>query len=253
MTARLDVRNPLVLDTRELSRRAGSMTHERREVPAPDRIGTEVVAVPQGGALEIDLRLESVVEGVLVTGTVQAVAAGSCVRCLEPVSVPVSASFTELFAYPDTRSSSRRHQEHERAGKHGDKHGQHADRHAEIDVEVDGLEDEVHELVGDLLDLEPVIRDAVVPSLPFQPVCRPDCPGLCVECGALLAGDPGHHHASVDPRWASLHVLLGEPVSAPDATPDATPDAGPDLEQPPMNHQAGVEPTGSTTNPEKRN
>ena len=60
-------------------------------------------------------------------------------------------------------------------------------------------------LEGDLLDLEPLLRDAVVLALPFQPLCRDDCPGLCAECGARLADDPGHQHDEpIDPRWAAL-------------------------------------------------
>jgi uncharacterized protein len=63
----------------------------------------------------------------------------------------------------------------------------------------------------DLVDLEPVIRDALVLELPFQPLCSDDCPGLCPECGASLKEDPDHHHdASIDPRWAGLASLQGD-------------------------------------------
>jgi uncharacterized protein len=155
-----------------------------RTVEAPDTIGTEIIAIPAGAPLELDVRLESVVEGVLVSGTVRATATGACVRCLEPATYPVDASFQELFAYSDR-----------------------AAHHHEVGVAED--DDEVYELEGDLVDLETVLRDAVVPALPFQPVCREDCPGLCSECGALLADDPQHHHDQVDPRWASLSGLLG--------------------------------------------
>jgi uncharacterized protein len=62
-------------------------------------------------------------------------------------------------------------------------------------------------LSGDLIDLEPVVHDAVVLALPQQPLCRDDCPGLCVECGARLADDPGHRHEHVDQRWAALERL----------------------------------------------
>ena len=63
-------------------------------------------------------------------------------------------------------------------------------------------------LQDDLVDLEPLLRDAVVLALPFQPLCRDDCPGLCTECGARLADDPDHaHEAAIDPRWAALAQL----------------------------------------------
>ena len=71
-----------------------------------------------------------------------------------------------------------------------------------------GEDDEVSTLEGDLLDLEPLLRDAVVLALPFQPLCEDDCPGLCPECGVRLADDPEHsHEAPVDPRWAGLAAL----------------------------------------------
>jgi uncharacterized protein len=185
---RLDPRHPLVISTRELLRRPGTRQEITRTVEAPDTIGTEIIAIPAGAPLELDVRLESVVEGVLVSGTVRATATGACVRCLEPATYPVDAAFQELFAYADR-----------------------AAHHHEVGADADGAdEDVVRVLEDDLVDLEPVIRDAVVPSLPFQPVCRPDCPGLCSECGALLAEDPDHHHDTIDPRWAALSGLLTE-------------------------------------------
>jgi uncharacterized protein len=193
---RLDPRHPLVISTRELLRRPGTMQEISRRVEAPDTIGTDIIAIPAGSPLELDVRLESVVEGVLVSGSVRATATGACVRCLEPATYPVDVSFQELFAYPDR-----------------------AAHHHEVGADRDG-EPEVYELQDDLVDLETVLRDAVVPSLPFQPVCREDCPGLCSECGALLADDPGHHHDQVDPRWASLSGLLSGPALDPDQNPE---------------------------------
>jgi uncharacterized protein len=158
------------------------MERVQRTVEAPADLGTDVIAVPEGQPVELDLRLESVVEGVLVTGSARALATGACVRCLDPISQQVEAGFQELFAYADRAAHLR---------------------------EVGGEDDEAeeHTLEGGLFDLEPVLRDAVVPSLPFQPVCRDDCPGLCSVCGAHLADDPGHHHEVIDPRWSALQAL----------------------------------------------
>lgn len=174
-----------VIDARELARRPGSMLEIGRTIHAPEQIGTDVIAVPAGAPIALDLRLESVVEGILVSGSVGATAAGTCVRCLDPVELPVEAPVQELFAYADR-----------------------ADHHREVVTEVD--EDEIYELQGDLLDLTGVLRDSVVPVLPFKPVCRPDCPGLCPQCGARLADDPGHEHEVLDPRWAALRGLAGD-------------------------------------------
>lgn len=173
---------PWVLDTRELIRRPGSMLEVRRVVTTKETIGTDVIAVPTGQPVELDVRLESVVEGVLATGTVQAVATGVCVRCLDEVEESLEVSFQELFAYP------------ERAAHHQKVAG----------AQENDPEEEQRELDGDLMDLEETVRDAVVTALPFQPVCRDDCPGLCSECGARLADDPEHHHDVIDPRWAAL-------------------------------------------------
>ncbi len=179
---RLDPRSPLLVDTTELSRRPGSMRTLSRTVEFPDIVGTEVIAVPAGSPVDVELRLESVMEGVLVTGSAEAIAAGLCVRCLEPLTEKVSAPFQELFV--------------------------HADR-AVHNREVGATEEDSEEyvVVDDLIDLEPVLVDALVPALPFQPVCRADCPGLCADCGQPLADDPDHTHESVDPRWSALAHL----------------------------------------------
>jgi uncharacterized protein len=175
---RLDPRAPLVLDTRELGRRPGSQRRRTFTAPAPADLGIEVLRVPEGSPLELDIRLEAVMEGVLVTGTVTAGLVGECVRCLEEIRDDVVADFQELFVYDE-------------------------------DDRTDDEEDSgTSRLEGDLVDLEPLLRDAVVLSLPFQPLCREDCPGLCTECGARLADDPGHQHEEpIDPRWAALQGL----------------------------------------------
>lgn len=172
----------MVFDTRDLSRRPGTQLDLARTIELDEDFGTEVVAVPRGRDLDVEIRLESVQEGVLVTGVVDARANGACVRCLESVELPVQTRFQELFAYAD------------RAAHH----------HA---VDADSDEAEVYELVDDLIDLRPVLRDAVVTALPFQPVCREDCPGLCAQCGQPLAEDPDHRHETLDPRWAALQAL----------------------------------------------
>jgi uncharacterized protein len=173
--SRLDPRAPLVVDTRDLGRRPGSIRRLSRTLPAPAGLGVEVIGVPEGSELELELRLESVVEGVLVSGDLRARLEGECARCLDPVASSQEAPLQELFLYPD----------------------QDVD-----DVEALRLE-------GDLIDLEPVVRDAVVLALPFQPVCRPDCPGLCVVCGVRMADDPAHGHEQADPRWDVLKSTLG--------------------------------------------
>ncbi|WP_461016508.1 YceD family protein [Streptomyces daliensis] len=157
-----------------------------RTVESPGNLGIEVIGVPDDATIELDLRLESVMEGVLVTGTAHAPLKGECVRCLEPLEQQCEADFQEMFSYPDADDRSRH------SAEPGD------------DVE----EEDTLFLEADLFDLEPVLRDAVVLSLPLQPVCREDCPGLCPECGVRLLDDPDHHHEdAVDIRWAALQGL----------------------------------------------
>ncbi|MEU0085693.1 DUF177 domain-containing protein [Streptomyces sp. NPDC006274] len=185
MSTRLDHRNPLVFDTHELGRRPGALQRISRTVDAPKDLGiADVVGVPEGAPVELDLRLESVMEGVLVTGTTRASAEGECVRCLEPLRHEVAADFQELFTYPD------------------------ADDRGRTAEPVDGEEDEDRLFIEDgLFDLEPVLRDAVVLALPMQPVCRETCEGLCPQCGVRLDENPDHHHDAVDIRWAALQGL----------------------------------------------
>ncbi|MFF0018238.1 YceD family protein [Streptomyces sp. NPDC005374] len=192
LNARLDHRNPLVFDTHELGRRPGALQRLTREIDAPKDFGIQgVIGVPEGAPVGLELRLESVMEGVLVTGTARALAKGECVRCLEPLELELEADFQEMFSYPDADDRGR-----VKAEPVGD---------AE-----DSAEDEDRLFIEDgLFDLEPVLRDAVVLALPMQPVCQDDCPGLCSQCGARLADDPDHHHDAVDIRWAALQGLAG--------------------------------------------
>jgi uncharacterized protein len=174
--------SPWVIDTRELGRRPGTMRRYQRRVPAPAGFGFDgVLAVSEGSDVELDVRVESVVEGVLLTGMATAEVVGECSRCLEPLSDRVSVQFTELFAYPDSAT----------------------------DVSTDP--DEVSRVVDDLIDTEPVVRDAILLALPRAPLCTPDCAGLCPECGgrwAELGAD--HRHETMDPRWAVLAKRYGE-------------------------------------------
>lgn len=191
---RLDPRDPLVLDTRELGRRPGSMRAVRFTAPAPAGLGLEMIGVPEGAPLDLDLRLESVTEGVLVSGTVTAPVVGECARCLEPVTDELVVTVQELYAYPDSTTG---------------------------DTTSEG---EVSRLVDDLVDLEPVVRDATVLELPMTPVCQEDCRGLCVTCGERLADlPPDHTHQQIDPRWAALAERLGDTgVGDATAAPDVT-------------------------------
>ncbi|MDR2722299.1 MAG: DUF177 domain-containing protein [Cellulomonadaceae bacterium] len=163
------------------------MREVAKVVPAPADLGLEgVIGIPEGSPLTVGVRMEAVMEGVLVTGAVRGTAVGECSRCLDPVNQEVTVRVQELFVYPERVKA---------AQDAGD------------DIEDDDAE---AELIDDQADLEPAVRDSVVTALPFTPLCRPDCPGLCSECGARLADDPDHHHDLVDPRWSALQTMLAD-------------------------------------------
>ncbi|TXJ07665.1 MAG: DUF177 domain-containing protein [Aeromicrobium sp.] len=158
-----------------MGRRPGTEKSFTREVPAPADLGLDVLTVPEGSPIALEVRLECVMEGVLVTGSASATVEGECVRCLNEIEFPLDVRFQELYVY------------------------------GEPDEDELALEDEI-------LDLDPVLRDAVVLELPQNPLCSQDCPGLCIECGARLADDPDHTHGpAIDPRWSALTELTERP------------------------------------------
>ncbi|MFJ6199966.1 YceD family protein [Micromonospora sp. NPDC092111] len=174
----LNPRSPLVLDTRDLPRRPGALRTVKRVVPAPADLGVELIGVPEGADLDLDLRLQSVSEGVLVSGTITGSVRGECGRCLREINDSVVVNVQELYAYENSTT----------------------------DITTD--EDEVGRMQDDLIDLEPALRDAVVLTLPTNPLCREDCPGLCPECGVHWDDLPADHsHQQIDPRWAGLSQL----------------------------------------------
>ncbi len=180
---------PYAVSVLDVSRRPGETRPLELDVVVPERIGNFVIGVPAGATLELDGRMESLHDGVLVTATVRGELEGECVRCLTPVSQPFEVDIQELFAYTP-------------------------------DEAFDYL------VQNDVIDLEQVVLDSVVPALPFQPVCAEDCQGLCIQCGVRLLEHPGHEHEpQIDARWAALAQLAvadADDESAADPKTDRT-------------------------------
>lgn len=171
--ASLDLRSPWVIGIHELIRRPGELKNLEREIPAPAGVGVELIRVPETSPVEVEVRLESVSEGVLATGVVSADLVGECARCLSTVHDHRDFDLQELYYYPGR------------------------------DAEEDALF-----VVDDHIDLEQPMRDAIVLDLPFTPLCREDCLGLCPVCGFVLNDDPEHNHGEqIDPRWQALQDL----------------------------------------------
>jgi uncharacterized protein len=179
--ARRPAADPWKVDLREIGRRAGSMREWDKTLPASERWGLEMIAVEKGAPVQLHLRLESVMEGVLVSGEVDAPVTGQCARCLEPLEDTLHLDVQELYAYAGSTT------------------------------EATSEEDEVRRIDGEHLDLAPLVRDAVVLTLPLAPTCTPDCAGLCADCGERLDDLPADHsHEVIDPRWAGLAARLAE-------------------------------------------
>lgn len=163
------------LNTHDLPRRAGEMKEYHLALDVESPIGIDVIAVP-AGILNLDLRLESVAEGILATGEFDVVAKGECIRCLDPIELELNRNFQELYAYEAN-----------------------PDEEQEDQLLMD----------GDVMDLEAPIRDAIVLALPINPLCDEECEGLCPECGQKWAELPADHaHEQLDARWSALKGLL---------------------------------------------
>ena len=172
MKSRLN--GPFVLPARDIVRHPGEMREHAFTVSLPEQWGEGIVALPAGSDFALEVRLESVHEGILVSGTADGTYEGVCGRCLRDISEPVEVEFQELFAYP-------------------------------------GEEETDFEVQDDHVDLETLVRDAAVLSLPFQPVCQPDCPGLDPQTGERLTESTGAETAApIDPRWSALQQIADQ-------------------------------------------
>ena len=162
------------IQVHDLMHKPGQMRELDTEVQLPEALGAGLAVVPKGGLVELFLRLESVHEGIYVSGGLKTKATADCSRCLEPMSVPIQVDIQELFAYS-------------------------------LEVEDDLV------IQDEQIDLEQVIVDSVVLNLPFTPICSSDCLGLCPECGVKMNENPDHQHeAPIDSRWSALEKLAQE-------------------------------------------
>lgn len=187
--------NIFEFNTHELPRRAGEMKEYQLDITLNDAMGVPLISVPAGDLIEIDARLESVTEGILLSADIYAVAKGECIRCLDPVEITIDRKIQELYRY-EPSSDTRKEKKSKKKTK----------KNEEEDVDLES-EDELW-MDGNIMNLETPIRDAVVLDLPVNPLCAEDCQGLCPECGekwAVLGED--HAHEAIDARWAGLSGL----------------------------------------------
>jgi uncharacterized protein len=159
------------------------------DITAPFRVGVPLIAVAEGEIIELDVRCESVTEGILVTADIYAVANGECIRCLDPVEQIIDRKIQELYRYEPTDDKGKK------------------SRKKEDDL-IDLDEEDVLYVEGEQVNLELPVLDAIVLSLPVNPLCDEDCLGLCPDCGEKWESLPEDHgHETVDIRWAGLTGL----------------------------------------------
>ena len=176
------------LNTFELPRRAGEMKEYQLDIPVKENFGVPLISVPVGDFIEVDARLESVTEGVLLSAEVYAVARGECIRCLDPVEIVIDRKIQELYRYEPTNDKGRKK------------------RREDDDIDLDA-EDEL-QMEGDLMNLEIPIIDAIILALPVNPLCSEECLGLCPDCGEKWETLPEDHaHEVIDARWSGLDKL----------------------------------------------
>ena len=158
----------------DLMHKPGHMREVDPTFELEEPLGAGLAIVPKGADIRLSLRLESVHEGIYVSGGLKTEAQAECSKCLEPLTVPVQVDIQELFAYS-------------------------------LEVEDDLV------IQDEQIDLEQVIVDSVVLNLPFTPICSSDCLGLCPECGVKMNENPDHEHeAPIDSRWSALEKLAQE-------------------------------------------
>ncbi|WP_245535357.1 YceD family protein [Segniliparus rotundus] len=187
-----DPRHPWALDIRQLQSSSEPL-RGAFDFPAPERIGGEMIAVEPGAPVRLALELFETEDGVSVTGRFQAPTVGQCSRCLEPFAGSVESSFREFFSFAPAQD-----------------------------------EEEAPVVIAGKIDVEQPVIDSVVLGFPLAPLCEPGCPGLCVECGALLAAEPpGHSHEQIDPRWSVLREKFALPEDVSHAEADDVDLSGP--------------------------
>jgi len=176
------------VDVRELLQKPAAHRHVVVRAPLED-LATPVARVPPDRPVTVDVEIESVVEGLLVTGKVSATAVVRCVRCLREFDQEVEAEVRELFTLEPRED-----------------------------------EDEGYAVLrDDRLPLDTMARDALVLAFPAFPLHSPDCAGLCPVCGAdRNTVDCGHTGTEdIDPRWARLAGLQDRLKEDNDASPQA--------------------------------
>jgi uncharacterized protein len=164
------VKNPLLVNALEMLRRPGTQKDVVMSVP-PSALDIEDPRLLSGHEIDVDLRCESLSDGIVVDGGVRVDFRGDCRRCLTPLTGTLTIEVHELY-------------------------------------QVNLTDPDAFPIENDQIDLGAMVRESVLLDLPDAPVCRPDCAGLCPVCGIdRNTAECGCTVATPDPRWAGLEAI----------------------------------------------
>ena len=191
--------SPWAFDVSPLLAAPGERLHIDGAFPAPSGIGDEVIGVREGDPVRLVGDFDAIVDGLVLTANISAPIHACCVRCLKPIEKTWDTNVTAFFPYeaniPDDALTH--------------------NKQPFVEVEVLAGQDEAEDIYplsedGSYAALENLLRDTLVELLPVKPLCRPDCKGLCPQCGVNLNEHPEHHHDITDNRFARLAQLKAE-------------------------------------------
>lgn len=174
----------------QVGSRAGQTMQVDRDFPAPGGIGDSIVGVKEGEPIHVNGQFDSIIDGLIFTGTFTAPVTAVCARCDKDLSGDWGEQVTAFFPYEDADAGKTKNE----------------------DVEIIAGEEEsgdTYPLIdnGAFANIEPLLRDTFVSALPLNPLCKPDCKGLCPQCGLDLNENPEHVHEVTDLRFADLETL----------------------------------------------
>ncbi len=193
--------SPWAVSVAQVASRAGQSKEIDSVFPAPSGIGDAIVGIDEGADVSVIGSFDSIVDGLILNARINAPVHAECTRCLKPITHDWTVSVTSFFPYDDKSSS--------------DNKGKSGKKGKEEEIDIIAGEDESEDTYpllegGSWADLEALLRDTLVEELPLQPLCKPDCLGLCSQCGADLNEDPDHHHDVTDIRFAALEGLKAQ-------------------------------------------
>ena len=180
--------SPWAVSVAQVASRPGQSTTVDADFPAPSGIGDNIIGIDEGEPIRVDGAFDSIVDGLVFHAHLTAPVHAECTRCLTPLQRDWGTDVTAFFPYED------------------------ASRNQDDDTDIIAGEEETEDTYplspdGCFADLEALLRDSFVETLPLQPLCKPDCKGLCPQCGINLNEHPDHRHDTTDIRFASLASL----------------------------------------------